>query len=106
MQNINVKVDEMNLHDYVMESFDRICDLTPGRINSLNFILGNVSAKFVNVGLFKSVFKVNNFEEIVKVLTDMDRFDEMHTFGLLCREDVLKDQNSISSVNIGLVKKA
>ena len=49
-----IKVDEMNLYDYVMNTFDRICDLTPGRINSLNYVLGNVSARFVNVGLFKS----------------------------------------------------
>jgi hypothetical protein len=104
MQNINVKVDEMNLHDYVMESFDRICDLTPGRINSLNFILGNVSGKFVNVGLFKAVFKVNNFEEIVKVLTDMDRFDEMHTFGLLCRREVEKEVSTASAIGSTLIK--
>ena len=101
----NIKTDEMNLYDYVIESFDRICDLTEGRFAFLNMILTNASGKFVNVGLFKSFFGVNNFEEIVALLTDMDRLEEMRAFGLLCRKEVEKEQVNISTVNVGLVKK-
>ena len=101
-----IKIDEMNLHDYVLESFDRICDLTEGRLFFLNQVLNNVSAKFVNVGLFKSFFRVNNFEEIVEVLTDMDRLEEMHAFGMLCRKDVEKEVNNVNSISVGLVIKA
>lgn len=102
MQNMNVKVDEMNLHDYVMESFDRICDLTPGRINSLNFILNNVSGKFVNVGLFKVVFKVSSFEEIIAILADMTRFDEMHKFGQLCRQESERVASAVATTGFSI----
>lgn len=97
MQDIKVKVDDMNLYDYVMETFDRICDLTPGRINSLNFILNNVNGKFVNVGLFKAVYKVNSFEEIIAILADMTRFDEMNKFGQLCRQETERVSNAVST---------
>ena len=46
---VDIKVDEMNLYDYVMGTYDRICDLTDGRKISLNYYLNNVNAKFVNV---------------------------------------------------------
>ena len=33
----DMKVDEMNLHDYVMWTFEAMCDLNEGRLLSLNY---------------------------------------------------------------------
>ena len=101
---VNVKIDEMSLYDYVMTTYDSICDLTEGRIVSLNYFLSNVNAKYVNVALFKSVFEVNSFEDIMILLTDMERFDELHDFGIICFEEAEREKNSIVSSNKSLKK--
>ena len=92
---LDMKPDEMNLYDYVMFTFDRVCDLTEGRRISLNYYLNNVNAKHVNVALFKSVFEVGSLDGILRVITDVERFDELHNFGNMCFEDAIKEENSI-----------
>lgn len=101
---VDVKVDEMNLYDYVMVTFDSICDLTEGRRISLNYFLNNVNAKSVNVALFKSVFEVTSFDEMMRVLTDMEKFDELHDFGVMCQEDIEKEKVSILPAGKSLKK--
>ena len=90
-----IKTDEMNLYDYVMVTFDRVCDLTEGRRISLNYYLNNVNAKHVNVALFKSVFEVESLDGILRVITDVERLDELHNFGNMCFKDAIKEDNSI-----------
>ena len=92
---VDMKENEMNLYDYVMITYDRISDLTEGRIVSLNYFLNNVNAKHVNVALFKSVFDVTSFEGMMRLLTDVERFDELHEFGNMCLEDAEKEKASI-----------
>ena len=82
----------------------KICELTEGRIISLDFFLNNVNAKHVNVALFKSVFNVSSFDEIMKLLTDEDRFNELREFGDMMQVDFEKEQASILSTNMELVK--
>jgi hypothetical protein len=101
---VDVKVDEMNLYDYVMNTFERICDLTEGRVMSLNFVLNNVNAKCVNVALFKSFFEVVSFDDMMRLLTDFERFDELHDFGVMCLEDHEKEQASIVPSGMKLAK--
>lgn len=100
----DVKIDEMNLYDYVFGTFELFCDLSEGRIISLNYFLNNVNAKFVNVAEFKSVFEVSSFEDIMRILTDMDRLEELHNYGKMCKEDVEKEKNSIVPCNKSLRK--
>ncbi len=99
-----VKLNEMNLYDYVMHTYDNICDLTEGRMISLNFYLRNVNAKYVNVALFKSVFEVTSFEGIMRLLTDIDRFEELHDFGVMCQEDQEKEKASLIPTSKSLSK--
>lgn len=101
---VDVKIDEMNLYDYIFGTFERFCDLSEGRIISLNFFLNNINAKFVNIAEFKSVFEVSSFEDIMRVLTDMDRLEELHNYGKMCEEAVEKERNSIVPSNKNLRK--
>ncbi len=101
---VDMKPDEMNLYDYVMVTFDRVCDLTEGRRISLNYYLNNVNAKHVNVALFKSVFEVGSLDGILRVITDVERFEELHNFGNMCFEDAIKEENSILATDKKLNK--
>lgn len=101
---VDLNIDEMNLYDYVMNTYDRICDLTEGRRIALNYYLNNVNAKDVNVSLFKSVFGVSSFGEILELLTDMDRLRELHDFGILCHKESLKEESSIVLTGYSLKK--
>ena len=101
---MKAKFLEMNLYDYVMTTLDRMCDLTDGRVTSLNFFLNNVNAKNVNTGLFYDVFNVQSFIGLMALLTDMDRFDELHEFGLMIQQDIEKEQMSIIPSNMKLAK--
>lgn len=92
---VDMKVDEMNLYDYVMWTFETICDLTDGRLLSLNYFLNNVNARFVNVAEFKVVFEVTSFEDIMRILTDEDNFDVLHEYGVMCEAEREKEKNSI-----------
>lgn len=101
---MKVKFFEMSLYDHVMTTLDRICDLTEGRIMSLNYFLNNVNAKNVNTGLFYDVFNVQSFAGLMSLLTDMDRFDELHEFGMMVQEDIEKEQASIVPSGMKLAK--
>ena len=101
---VDLKVDEMNLHDYVMYTYESICDLTEGRIISLNFYLNNVNARCVNVAEFKAVFDVTSFEDIMRTLTDEASFDILREYGIMCGEQVEKEKNSIVPCNKSLLK--
>ena len=101
---MEVKFFETSLYDHVMTTLDSICDLTEGRVMSLNFFLNNVNAKNVNTGLFYDVFNVQSFVGLMALLTDMDRFDELHEFGILVQEDIEKEQTSIVPSDMKLAK--
>ena len=101
---MTVKMFETNLYDHVMGTLDRICDLTEGRLMSLNFYLNNVNAKNVNTGLFYDVFNIQSFIGLMALLTDMDRFEELHEFGVMVQEDIEKEQASIVPSNMSLKK--
>lgn len=101
---MKIKMFEMNLYDHVITTLDSICDLTEGRMYSLDFFLNNVNAKYVNTGLFYDVFNVQSFIGLMALLTDMDRFDELHDFGIMCQEDYEKEQMSIIPSNMKLAK--
>lgn len=101
---MQVNIFEMNLYDHVMKTMDSMCDLTEGRLVSLNYFLNNVNAKYVNAGLFYDVFSVQSFIGLMALLTDMDRFDELHEFGIMCQEDYDKEQASIVPSNMNLKK--
>ncbi len=94
-------IDEMNLFDYIMTTFDKICDLTEGRRKALEFYLNNCNGKIVNVSLFKSVFGVERFEDIVSLITDFSRFEELNKFGVLIGEECQKvSQNILDSKQV------
>ena len=101
---MEIKFFEMNLYDHVMTTMDRMCDLTEGRVASLNFFLNNVNAKNVNTGLFYDVFNVQSFIGLMSLLTDMDRFDELHEFGAMVQEDIEKEKASIVPSDMKLAK--
>lgn len=101
---MKVKFFEMNLYDHVMTTLDSMCDLTEGRVMSLNFFLNNVNAKNVNTGLFYDVFNVQSFIGLMALLTDMDRFDELHEFGVMVQEDMDKEAVSIVPSTMSLKK--
>jgi hypothetical protein len=71
---------------------------------SLNFFLNNVNAKNVNTGLFYDVFNVQSFVGLMALLTDMDRFDELHEFGVMIQEDMEKEALSIVPSDMKLTK--
>lgn len=98
------KFFDMNLYDHVMTTLDRICDLTEGRVISLNYYLNNVNAKNVNTGLFYDVFNIQSFIGLMALLTDMDRFDELREFGIMVQEDIEKENNSVVPTGKNLLK--
>ena len=101
---MKVKMFETNLYDHVMTTLDSICDLTEGRLMSLNFFLNNVNAKNVNTGLFYDVFNIQSFIGLMALLTDVDRFDELHEFGVMVQEDIEKEAASIVPSDMKLAK--
>ena len=71
---------------------------------SLNFYLNNVNAKNVNTGLFYDVFNIQSFVGLMALLTDTERFDELHEFGVMIQEDIEKEKASIVPSNMKLAK--
>lgn len=92
----SVLIDQMNLYDYVMSTFERFCDLTEGRRKSLNYYLNNCMAKYVNVAEFKSVFGISAFDEILGLLTDMTKAKDLKQYGLICYEEVTKEKAMVT----------
>lgn len=101
---MKAKFFETTLYDHVMTTLDGLCDLTEGRVMSLNFYLNNVNAKNVNTGLFYDVFNVQSFVGLMALLTDMDRFDELHEFGVMIQEDIEKEKLNIEPSDMKLAK--
>lgn len=95
--NKEIDVNQMNLYDYVMETFESICDLTEARCKALQFYLNNCMAKYVNVAEFKMIFEVNSFDDIMNTLTDMNKFEELNKYGLMCYEAVLKEDTLVAN---------
>ncbi len=93
--NKDIDVNQMNLYDYVMGTFERICDLTEARSRALHFYLNNCMAKYVNVAEFKAVFEVNSFDGILNTLTDMSKFDELNKYGLMCYGEASKEEDVV-----------
>lgn len=88
-----VLIDQMNLYDYVMTTFERYCDLTEGRRISLNYVLNNCMAKYVNVAEFKAVFGITTgLDGILRVITDFEKFEELNQYGMNCYQEVMKEQ--------------
>ena len=91
-----VLIEQMNLYDYVMTSFERICDLTEGRRRALNFVLNNCMAKYVNLAEFKAVYGITSgLEDILRLITDTDRFEELNHYGMICYQASLKENSTI-----------
>ncbi len=104
--NNQVIIDQMNLYDYVVMTFEKVCDLTEARMRSLNYYLGLCKAKYVNVAEFKSVFDIQDgFYGILSVLTDISRSEELINYGNICYQESLKQVENHGS-DVSLSKKA
>ncbi len=98
------KIEQMNLYDYVIDMFSRICDLTDARFNALAFYLNNMNAKVVNLAEFKAVFDVHTFEDIIEFITDMDNFLKLNQYGLMCLTNHTEAQDTLLSSGPQLLK--
>lgn len=87
MPNLVKNIDEMNLSEYVIGSFDRFCDLTEGRLLSLNKLMKAYNGHAINVGQFKEVFGLDGFFNILEYIGNMDNFDTLVTYGNMCLAD-------------------
>ena len=87
MPNLAKNINEMNLSEYVIESFDRFCDLTEGRLLSLNKLMKAYNGHAINVGQFKEVFGLDGFFNILEYIGNMDNFDTLVTYGNMCLAD-------------------
>jgi hypothetical protein len=87
MPNLVKNVDEMNLSEYVIGSFDRFCDLTEGRLLSLSKLMKAYNGHVINVGQFKEVFGLDGFFNILEYIGNMDNFDTLVTYGNMCLAD-------------------
>lgn len=87
MPNLIKNIDEMNLSEYVIGSFDRFCDLTEGRLLSLNKLMKAYNGHAINVGQFKEVFGLDGFFNILEYIGNMDNFDTLVTYGNMCLAD-------------------
>lgn len=87
MPNFIKNIDEMNLSEYVIGSFDRFCDLTEGRLLSLNKLMKAYNGHAINVGQFKEVFGLDGFFNILEYIGNMDNFDTLVTYGNMCLAD-------------------
>ena len=87
MPNLVKNVDEMNLSEYVIGSFDRFCDLTEGRLLSLSKLMKAYNGHAINVGQFKEVFGLDGFFNILEYIGNMDNFDTLVTYGNMCLAD-------------------
>ena len=58
MPNLAKNINEMNLSEYVIESFDRFCDLTEGRLLSLNKLMKPIKPiKYKGASIYPNVVK-------------------------------------------------
>lgn len=87
MPNLVKNIDEMNLSEYIIGSFDRFCDLTEGRLLSLNKLMKAYNGHAINVGQFKEVFGLDGFFNILEYIGNMDNFDTLVTYGNMCLAD-------------------
>lgn len=87
MPNLIKNIDEMNLSEYVIGSFDKFCDLTEGRLLSLNKLMKAYNGHAINVGQFKEVFGLDGFFNILEYIGNMDNFDTLVTYGNMCLAD-------------------
>lgn len=87
MPNIVKDVNEMNLSEYVIGSFDRFCDLTEGRLYTLNRLMKAYNGHAINLGQFKEVFGLDGFFNILEYIGNMDNFDTLVTYGNMCLAD-------------------
>lgn len=87
MPNLIKNIDEMNLSEYIIGSFDRFCDLTEGRLLSLNKLMKAYNGHAINVGQFKEVFGLDGFFNILEYIGNMDNFDTLVTYGNMCLAD-------------------
>lgn len=87
MPNLFKNIDEMNLSEYVIGSFDRFCDLTEGRLLSLSKLMKAYNGHAINVGQFKEVFGLDGFFNILEYIGNMDNFDTLVTYGNMCLAD-------------------
>ena len=98
MPNLFKNIDEMNLSEYVIGSFDRFCDLTEGRLLSLNKLMKAYNGHAINVGQFKEVFGLDGFFNILEYIGNMDNFDTLVTYGNMCLADY-KAQLEVSQMS-------
>ena len=98
MPNIkNENVNEMNLRDYVIGSFDRYFDLTEGRLLSLNRLMKVYNGHAINVGQFKEIFGLSSYSSILEYIGNMDNFDTIVNYGNMCLADY---EAQLESINI------
>lgn len=86
-------INQMSLYDYVIEMFERHCDLTEGRRQSLDFYLSNCKARYVNVAEFKAVFGLESFCDVLSLISDVDRFNELSNYGMMCYQEWIDSKN-------------
>ena len=94
---LDMKVDEMNLYDYVLGTFEDMCDLTEGRLYTLNKLMRDYNGHAINVGQFKEVFGLNGFFSILEYIGNMDNFDTLVNYGNMCLVDY---EAQLESVNL------
>ena len=89
-----INKDEMKLYDYVLTTFDRICDLTEQRYMALEQLLNNFNAKYINFGEFRAVFDLEDsgIFGVMALLTDPMKEAELNKYGLLCYEASKKEE--------------
>jgi hypothetical protein len=97
MPNLVKNVDEMTLSEYVIGTFDRFCDLTEGRLYTLNKLMRAYNGHAINVGQFKEVFGLNGFFSILEYIGNMDNFDTLVNYGNMCLVDY---EAQLESVNL------
>lgn len=82
-------VNDMNLYEYIITTFERHFDLTEGRFMTLNRLMNACNGRYVNVGQFKEFFGLNDFASILEFIDNMDNLDTLINYGKIC----LKDHN-------------
>ncbi len=84
-----MKTEQSNFRNYIYDSFDRICDLTPLNQLKLNNLLTRIYADYYDVEMFMEAFgfEKRDFIQFYNFITNHDTFVDVVKFGYQCYQN-------------------
>lgn len=74
---------ENNLKKYIISNYDKIFDLTEGRLFILNMVLDDIYGEYIDLEDFKNTFGLEDsgYLTILKYVFTQDNFESLRAYG-------------------------